>query len=169
MTEEYTVVQLNRQEDLTRRIQKKLNEAANRINGQAVTAIAPAQDLSTIDQNCLALDSPQSNECDGAIHQQRRGPMSTFIKEAAKRKRTQEPRRNTKPGLEIGKLRVESKTAVMIRLLQRRTGVTLKDLMAATGWQAHSVRGFISAGGKRTGLRVESSKRKNGQRVYKSR
>ena len=75
--------------------------------------------------------------------------MPTFIKEAAKRKRAQEPRRNTKPGLKTGKLRVESKTAVILRLLQRRTGVTLKDLMAATGWQAHSVRGFISAGGKR--------------------
>ncbi len=95
--------------------------------------------------------------------------MPTFVKEAAKRKRAQQPRRNTKPGLETGKLRVESKTAVMIRLLQRRTGVTLKDLMAATGWQAHSMRGFISAGGKGMGLRVESSKRRDGQRVYQIR
>jgi len=91
------------------------------------------------------------------------------VKEAAKRKRTQEPRRNTKPGLKTGKLRVESKTAVIIRLLQRRIGVTLKDLMAATGWQAHSMRGFISAGRKRMGLRVESSKRRDGQRVYQIR
>ncbi len=168
MTEEYTVVQLNRQEELTRRIQGKLNEAAGRINGPEVTATAPAQNLSTIDQNCLAWDSPQSNECDGSTDQQGREPM-TLNKEAAKRKRTQKPRRNTKPGLETRKLRVESKTAVILRLLQRRTGVTLKDLMAATGWQAHSVRGFISAGGKRKGLRVESSKRKDGQRVYQMR
>ncbi len=37
MTEEYTVVQLKRQEELTRRIQKKLTEAASRLNeSQAV-------------------------------------------------------------------------------------------------------------------------------------
>ncbi len=94
--------------------------------------------------------------------------MPTF-KEAVKRERTQEPRRNTKPDLKTGKQRVESKTAVIIRLLQRRTGVTLKVLMAATGWQAHSMRGFISASRKRMGLRVKSSKRRDGQRVYQIR
>ncbi len=169
MTEEYTVVQLNRQEELTRRIQEKLSDAANRINGQEVTATAPDLNHSSTGQNCLALNPVRSNECGGASHQHRREPMPTLIKEAAKRKRTQKPRRNTKPGLETRKLRVESKTAVILRLLQRRTGVTLKDLMAATGWQAHSVRGFISAGGKRRGLRVESSKRRDGQRVYQIR
>ena len=38
--------------------------------------------------------------------------------------------------------------------------------MRATGWQAHSVRGFISGAlGKKMGLRVES-KQDNGERVY---
>jgi hypothetical protein len=30
--------------------------------------------------------------------------------------------------------------------LERAKGVTLEELMEATGWQAHSVRGFISFG-----------------------
>ena len=39
--------------------------------------------------------------------------------------------------------------------------------MKATGWQAHSVRGFISAVlGKRMGLEVQSSRREDGARVY---
>jgi len=39
--------------------------------------------------------------------------------------------------------------------------------MAATGWQAHSVRGFISGAiVKKMGLKVESSKRTDGERAY---
>jgi len=37
-----------------------------------------------------------------------------------------------------------SKKADIIRLLERAKGATLAELMTATGWQAHSVRGFIS-------------------------
>ena len=62
MTEEYTVVQLNRQEELTRRIQQKLTEAASRINGAEVAIIAPEPEVSTAGQNGLALSSRVSHE-----------------------------------------------------------------------------------------------------------
>jgi len=40
--------------------------------------------------------------------------------------------------------------------------------MSATGWQAHSVRGFISSHlGKKMGLMVESSKNETGERNYR--
>jgi hypothetical protein len=51
--------------------------------------------------------------------------------------------------------------------MQRAKGATLAEIMEATGWQAHSVRGFISGAlGKKMGLKVESAKRDDGQRVY---
>ena len=60
-----------------------------------------------------------------------------------------------------------SKKAAILELLRHPKGATLKDLMAATGWQAHSVRGFISGAiVKRMGLKVESNKRDDGERVY---
>ena len=45
--------------------------------------------------------------------------------------------------------------------------MTAKELMAATGWQPHSVRGFISGTlGKKMGLTVVSAKGENGERTY---
>jgi len=41
------------------------------------------------------------------------------------------------------------------------------DSMEVTGWQAHSVRGFLSGSlGKKMGLKIESSKREDGARAY---
>jgi Protein of unknown function (DUF3489) len=37
-----------------------------------------------------------------------------------------------------------SKTALLLRLLRRPDGASLGELTKATGWQPHSVRGFLS-------------------------
>ena len=59
-----------------------------------------------------------------------------------------------------------NKTARVIALLRQPGGASLKEIMRTTGWQAHSVRGFISGQlGKRMGLRVKSFER-DGERVY---
>ena len=60
-----------------------------------------------------------------------------------------------------------SKKAYVLALLRREGGATLQDLMSATSWQAHSVRGFLSGAlGKKMNLTVESAKREDGVRVY---
>jgi hypothetical protein len=49
--------------------------------------------------------------------------------------------------------------------MQQPGGATLNALMEASGWQAHSVRGFISAVvAKKMGLAVESTKPEGGER-----
>ena len=66
----------------------------------------------------------------------------------------------------IQKERGNSKTARVIALLRRPQGATLQAIMKATGWQSHSVRGFISGQlKKKLGLKVRSVKRE-GKRVY---
>ena len=60
-----------------------------------------------------------------------------------------------------------SKTEKVLELLKQVGGATLKDLMKATGWQPHSVRGFLSGTvGKKLGRAVTSAKSEDGQRSY---
>ena len=73
------------------------------------------------------------------------------------------PKRTSKPA----RAREGSKKATVLALLQRKNGATLAEIMKATQWQAHSVRGFISGAlGKNMGLTVNSAKRQDGERVY---
>ncbi len=61
-----------------------------------------------------------------------------------------------------------SKKAQVIALLQQSGGATLKQIMAATDWQAHSVRGFLSGAlTKKMGLRIESERTADGERTYR--
>ena len=60
-----------------------------------------------------------------------------------------------------------SKTAKILDLLKRPGGATSRELMKATGWQPHSLRGFLSGTvGKKMGLTVTSSKGEDGERSY---
>ncbi len=66
-----------------------------------------------------------------------------------------------------GSPRPGSKTAKVLHLLQRSGGATLNDLMKATDWQAHSMRGFLSGTlRKKMRLTVTSTKTENGARIY---
>ena len=60
-----------------------------------------------------------------------------------------------------------SKTAKVLSLLKRSGGATLKDLMKATGWQAHSVRGFLFGTlKKKQGRTLTSTQGENRERRY---
>jgi hypothetical protein len=63
--------------------------------------------------------------------------------------------------------RGESKGATILEMMGRAKGATLAEIMAAVGWQAHSVRGFISTAGKKPEVRIESFKNDSGDRVYR--
>ncbi len=60
-----------------------------------------------------------------------------------------------------------SKTSKVLDLLKRPGGVTAKELMKATGWQPHSIRGFLSGTvGQKMGRTVVSTKGEDGVRSY---
>jgi hypothetical protein len=67
-----------------------------------------------------------------------------------------------------GAARRGSKTAKILELLKRPGGATLNEIMKATAWQAHSVRGFLSGTlRKKLRLRVDSFKREDTERAYR--
>jgi hypothetical protein len=64
-------------------------------------------------------------------------------------------------------VREGSKTATILEMWKRPDGATAKELLKVTGWQPHSLRGFISGTlGKKMGLAVISTKGEDGERIY---
>lgn len=59
-----------------------------------------------------------------------------------------------------------NKKAEVIALMKRAKGVTLAEIVEATGWQRHTVRGFVSILGSKGGEKIESSKNAAGERTY---
>jgi hypothetical protein len=79
---------------------------------------------------------------------------SGLVGQAAKSSRPAKPRNS------------ESKQAHVLSMLRSPTGATIAAMMQATGWQQHSVRGFL-AGVVRKRLTLElTSKKVDGTRVY---
>ena len=55
----------------------------------------------------------------------------------------------------------------ILELIGHPQGATLAEIQKATGWQAHSIRGFLSTAAKKHGLRIESTKNDGGGRIYR--
>ena len=63
--------------------------------------------------------------------------------------------------------RGDTKLATVVGLLMRPEGATIAQIMAATDWQQHSVRGFLAGAVKKKGYTTTNSKEGDGKRVYR--
>jgi predicted ArsR family transcriptional regulator len=91
-------------------------------------------------------------------------------KAPTKNTKADQKRKGSKPKVDgsTPAARQGSKQALLIDLLKRKSGATIDELVKATGWQAHSVRGAISGTLKnRLGLAVASEKVGGRGRVYR--
>lgn len=93
------------------------------------------------------------------------GPVETS------QKRRGRPRMAAPTGAEVAparKTRDGTKQAQVIAMLRRKQGATIAEIVEATQWAAHTVRGFFAGALKRRlGLTVTSVKREGGERVYR--
>ena len=90
-------------------------------------------------------------------------------------KKAKAPKRQTHRKVAVGTRsrttpasRKQTKQQACIDLLSRQEGATIEELQAATGWQQHSVRGFLAgAVKKKLGLTLLSEKPDAGPRRYR--
>ena len=132
--------------------------------------------MKTITEETAATQTPAAEEQPKASKKAtagaRRAPVAPKTKKAGKKAT---PAKKAPKGAKKAKIaeaakpeaRDGSKTARIPELLKRSGGVTSKELMKATGWQPHSIRGFLSGTvGKKLGLTVTSTKGEDGERSY---
>ena len=94
------------------------------------------------------------------------GKVKASRKKEAKASKKAKPAAHAK---EASTPRAESKGAKILALIGRPKGATLAEIMKATDWQKHSIRGFLSTAAKKHGLKIESTKTEAGDRVYQIR
>ena len=119
--------------------------------------------------------APEKAPSKKGASQKKGAPKGQKTAKGAKTKATA-PKKEAKAGKKAAKPartkeasapRAESKGAKIIEMIGRAKGATLAEIMKATHWQAHSVRGFISTAAKKNRIKIESSKNDAGDRVYK--
>lgn len=64
-------------------------------------------------------------------------------------------------------IKAPSKLDQLAKLLARKNGATIAEMMQATGWQQHSVRGALAGSLKKRGLAITSEKI-DGTRRYRA-
>ncbi|WP_296450126.1 DUF3489 domain-containing protein [Phenylobacterium sp.] len=135
---------------ITQRQQEVLDLAAKADGGMIDAASVPAAVAKSLIQRGFMLSTPRS---DGG---------SRLLLTAAGRSALGLPAVDA-----AGTVSAKGKVGILIDLLRRPGGATVEAMMAATGWQAHSVRGAISGAIKKgKGLTVTAEATEAG-RVYR--
>ena len=116
--------------------------------------------MATTKKQAAATKKKQASKAKGGANGRAQG--ATGAPKAAKATKKATPAKTAKPA-------AQGRKAMVLTLISRPNGATLPEIMKATGWQAHSVRGLISTLGSKEGLKIASSKNEAGERVYQQR
>ena len=135
-------------------------------------AAAVAEDAATVAEQSAPV-APEKAPSKKGTTQKKGAPKGQKAAKGGKAKPA--PKKDSKAGKKPGKPaaakepgtpRAESKGAKILDLIGRPKGASLAEIMKATDWQAHSVRGFLSTAARKHSLNIESTKTEAGDRVY---
>ncbi len=96
---------------------------------------------------------------------QERPSTATATKKATRAKRAPQAARNADASQPTSPAR-ETKRGAILLLLEREGGATLDELVAATSWQRHSVRGLLSTLGSKGGHKIATATVEGRGRTY---
>jgi hypothetical protein len=116
---------------------------------QAIQKLAPAAEQGAQDAPEAAAATQEASPKEKAPKTKKGANVAK--PKPAKKSATAEPRTGTKK-------------AKVLDLIRRDKGATNEEIQKATGWQPHTVRGFLSIAGK--SLKIETIERENGARAY---
>ncbi len=137
------------------------------MNAETKVTVHPLTDAGVREQGAHA--APARRAARKAAKEKKNAPGRAQNGKGAKSRAAANPgAKQAKPARQPATTRPESKGAKILELIARAKGATLAELMKSTGWQSHSVRGFISNARKTRGAKIESSKNEAGDRVYKT-
>lgn len=125
--------------------------------------------VATVAQQGATVAPEKTSSKKGASQKRGKPKAKKPVKAAAPKNEAKASQKTAKPAqAKATAPRAESKGAKILEMIGRAKGATLADIMASTGWQPHSVRGFISTAGKKHRVKIESSKNEAGDRVYQT-
>jgi hypothetical protein len=128
--------------------------------------------MKTIIEETATAPAPAAEEQPKASKKAARAPRRAPVapakgKSGKKATPAKKPHKGAKKAKAAKPVREGSKTDRILELLKRPGGVTAKELMKATNWLPHSIRGFLSGTvGNKMGLVVTSTKGEDGERTY---
>jgi hypothetical protein len=109
------------------------------------------------------LDRPGETRADEILR-----VLRAAIAQAEGHRKPREHSQAGQPLLSTRRPRQSTKETLLIDMLRHPEGATIAQIMAATGWQAHTCRGaFSGALKKKRGLTITSEKAEGGERVYR--
>jgi hypothetical protein len=109
--------------------------------------------------------APQRTASKKATSERQRAPERRKTATGAKPRKQAKPER--KSPRKAAAPRAQNKGRKILEMIGRPNGATLSEIMTTTGWQPHSVRGFISTAGKKHDVKIESKRNEAGDRVYR--
>jgi hypothetical protein len=114
------------------------------------------------------VDETRIDAVEGPKRQRRPKATHKSTKKAKAPKRQTRSKSAVRSCARVKPAAAKTKQQVCLDLLNRPEGATVEELQAATGWQQHSVRGFLAgAVKKKLGLTLLSEKPDAGPRRYR--
>src|SRR5262245_604165 len=132
----------------------------NRHKGELIMSTEVEVTTTTESAPMKRKSSKRSKETSPAKQSKARSKKSAKAKSGDKKSQ-----RAAKPAT---KERTDTKKAIVLEMLRRKDGATMAEIATTTGWQNHTIRGFISGTvSKKMRLAIESVKIEAGERSYR--